>query len=188
MARFEKDSGKSRRVGSAGTRLRALSGKGVKAEAGAESNNNTADESEEVVPVPLHIQNSREMNSPERIGILVCTFILAGMILFVLTGYERITRSYAAINTLNAAIDDAKLRISELNVAIECAVTIDQAENAALAAGMTYPTESQIYSDYRFPNGTMSISQPANDLPVSDSPVSENTPAGSDPTGSDLGE
>ena len=35
-------------------------------------------------------------------------------------------------------------RDAELNVSIECAVTIEEAEQAALAAGMTYPSQSQI--------------------------------------------
>ncbi len=66
------------------------------------------------------------------------------MLLFILSGYERISRAYSDINTLNSQIEEIKLHISELNVSIECAVTIEEAEQAALAAGMTYPSQSQI--------------------------------------------
>lgn len=160
MARFIKDTA-SPRVRPAGTKLHGPKESGPKPGADNEETELLEDENDEIVPVPLHLKNRREMNTTERAGILVCTFLLAGMILFVLTGYERITRAYSAINTLNKDIDDAKLRISELNVAIECAVTIDQAENAALAAGMTYPKESQIFNDYRFPNGTAAAAAPS---------------------------
>ncbi|MDO4492691.1 MAG: hypothetical protein Q4C53_02255 [Clostridia bacterium] len=179
MARFEKDDGKSRRAGSAETRLHSISDKDTKKK---KPTDNVTDENDEVIPVPLHIQNRREMNTGERVGILVCTFVLAGMILFVLTGYERITRAYAAINELSQSIDDVNLRISELNVAIECAVTIEQAENAALAAGMTYPTEAQIFNDYRFPGGSIAPSQPQ--VFSSDDSVTANVPAGT-PSGAD---
>lgn len=84
-----------------------------------------------------------EIKPGSRIGMIFCAFLLAGMILFMLTGYERIARAYADINTLNDAIELTELRIAELDVSIECAVTITQAQEAARNAGMTYPTQSQ---------------------------------------------
>lgn len=95
---------------------------------------------------PVPVKKQKEMSTTERVAIIVCTFIFAAMIVFVLSGYERITRAYTDINTLNNSIDSVNLHISELNVAIECAVTIEDAEAAAQAAGMTYPSQDQIRS------------------------------------------
>ena len=84
-----------------------------------------------------------EIRPASRIGLIICAFVLAGMILFMLTGYEKISRAYADINTLTDEIELTELRIAELDVSIECAVTIAQAQEAAQNAGMTYPTQSQ---------------------------------------------
>ena len=84
-----------------------------------------------------------ELNPLARIGLILCGFIFAGMVLFTLTGYERISRAYADINALNTEIDATKLRINELDVQIECAVTIQEAQRAAEAFGMQYPEKSQ---------------------------------------------
>lgn len=85
----------------------------------------------------------QKMNTASRVAILGCAFLLAGMVLFILTGYERITRAYSDINTLNSQIETAQLHINELDVAIECAVTIQDAQNAAKRYGMQYPEQSQ---------------------------------------------
>lgn len=95
---------------------------------------------------PVVVRQQRELSTFERVVIMACTFVFAAMVIFVLSGYERITRAYADINILTSEIEKVNLHISELNVSIECAVTIEQAEAAAQAAGMTYPTQNQIYS------------------------------------------
>ena len=84
-----------------------------------------------------------EMTSLSRVGLIISGFIFAGMVLFTLAGYERISRAYADINALNNEIDSTKLRINELNVQIECAVTIQEAQKVAEAYGMRYPEKSQ---------------------------------------------
>lgn len=84
-----------------------------------------------------------ELNPLARIGLILCGFIFAGMVLFTLTGYERISRAYADINALNTEIDATKLRINELEVQIECAVTIQDAQKVAEAYGMQYPEKKQ---------------------------------------------
>lgn len=84
-----------------------------------------------------------ELNPLARIGLILCGFIFAGMVLFTLTGYERITRAYADINSLNSEIEETSLRINELDVQIECAVTIQDAQAVAEAYGMQYPEQSQ---------------------------------------------
>lgn len=84
-----------------------------------------------------------ELNPLARIGLILCGFIFAGMVLFTLTGYERISRAYADINALNKENDATKLRINELEVQIECAVTIQDAQKVAEAYGMQYPEKKQ---------------------------------------------
>ncbi len=78
-----------------------------------------------------------------RIGLIISGFIFSGMVLFTLAGYERISRAYADINALNTEIDSTELRINELDVQIECAVTIQDAQKVAEAYGMRYPEKSQ---------------------------------------------
>lgn len=78
-----------------------------------------------------------------RVGLIISGFLFAGMVLFTLSGYERISRAYADINALNDEIDLTKLRINELEVQIECAVTIQDAQAAAESYGMRYPERSQ---------------------------------------------
>ncbi|MEA4914608.1 MAG: hypothetical protein VB061_08570 [Christensenella sp.] len=84
-----------------------------------------------------------EMSSLGRIGIIISGFLLAGMVLFTLSGYERISRAYADINALNNEIELTDLRINELEVQIECAVTIQDAQKAAESYGMRYPDKKQ---------------------------------------------
>ncbi|MEG1524911.1 MAG: hypothetical protein RRZ24_08170 [Clostridia bacterium] len=84
-----------------------------------------------------------EIKPASRIGLIFCGFLFAGMVLFILAGYERISRAYADINTLNNEIELTNLRIVELDVKIECAVTIQDAQEAAKNLGMQYPEQSQ---------------------------------------------
>lgn len=84
-----------------------------------------------------------EIKPLSRIGLIFCGFVFAGMVVFTLTGYERITRAYADINSLNNEIEQTKLRINELDVQIECAVTIQDAQEVAELYGMQYPEKSQ---------------------------------------------
>ena len=93
------------------------------------------------------------------------------MLLFTLSGYERIARAHADINLLNEEIDVTELRILALDVAIECAVTIQDAQAAANTYGMQYPTQDQYV-------------RIGDSLPISGSAptVSSAIPAGSAPT------
>jgi hypothetical protein len=84
-----------------------------------------------------------QITSLGRVGLIISGFIFAGMVLFTLSGYERISRAYADINALNNEIDLTDLRINELDVQIECAVTIQDAQKAAESYGMRYPEKSQ---------------------------------------------
>ena len=84
-----------------------------------------------------------EVTALGRIELIISGFLLAGMILFTLAGYERISRAYADINALNSEIDLTDLRINELDVQIECAVTIQDAQKVAESYGMQYPEKNQ---------------------------------------------
>ena len=85
----------------------------------------------------------QEITGLGRVGLIISGFMLAGMVLFTLAGYERISRAYADINTLNNEIELTELRINELDVQIECAVTIQDAQKVAEAYGMQYPEKNQ---------------------------------------------
>ena len=85
----------------------------------------------------------QESSSLGRIGLIISGFLFAGMVLFTLSGYERISRAYADINALNNESDLTDLRINELEVQIECAVTIQDAQKAAESYGMRYPEKNQ---------------------------------------------
>ena len=85
----------------------------------------------------------QESSTLGRIGLIISGFLFAGMVLFTLSGYERISRAYADINALNSESDLTDLRINELEVQIECAVTIQDAQKVAEAYGMRYPEKSQ---------------------------------------------
>ena len=85
----------------------------------------------------------QESSTLGRIGLIISGFLFAGMVLFTLSGYERISRAYADINALNSESDLTDLRINELEVQIECAVTIQDAQKVAEEYGMRYPEKSQ---------------------------------------------
>ena len=102
-----------------------------------------------------------ETNALGRIGLIISGFLLSAMVLFTLAGYERISRAYADVNALNSEIDLTNLRINALEVQIECAVTIQDAQKVAEAYGMQYPEKNQyvkIGDPLPFSNETPAIS------------------------------
>ena len=130
-----------------------------------------------------------EMTALGRIGLIISGFLFAGMVLFTLSGYERISRAYADINALNNEIDLTKLRINELEVQIECAVTIQDAQKVAEAYGMRYPEKGQyvrIGDPLPFDN---SLPSPTGSPKADTTPQAETTPdpASQPPTPSDGG-
>lgn len=103
-----------------------------------------AQEAGAVVSSGAHTKRGRRaMSTGSRIGVMFSGFLFAGMLLFTLTGYERISRAYADVNTINREIELTQLRIKALDVQIECAVTIQDAQDTAERYGMRYPTQSQ---------------------------------------------
>ena len=61
----------------------------------------------------------------------------------VVSRFASIAVQYSAVNQLKSDIENAQLRIGALNVALECAVSIQDIQDAAKRFGMTYPTASQ---------------------------------------------
>ena len=119
----------------------------------------------------VHVQKA-EMTSLNRVGLIISGFLFAGMVLFTLAGYERISRAYADINALNNEKDSTNLRINELDVQIECAVTIQDAQKVAEAYGMRYPEKSQyvrIGDPLPFDNATLPTPENS-DAALSDTP------------------
>lgn len=92
---------------------------------------------------PIALRPRSELRLAARIGIMLCVFVFAGMLVFILSGYERIARAYAGINTLNGEIGEIRLHINALEADIECAVTIEDAQAYAVSHGMQYPVQSQ---------------------------------------------
>ena len=178
--RFRKDSG-NRRAKNAGTLLYAPNKETVETQViDPDTGEPVTSDAAGAKAVPKRIVAQKETTVLGWIGIIFSSFLVAGMLLFILSGYERISRAYSDINTLNSQIEEVKLHISELNVSIECAVTIEEAEQAALAAGMTYPSQSQILvPGQAIPSGSYRSSSPASSGAENGSGTSE-SPDGTD--------
>lgn len=76
-------------------------------------------------------------------ALIISMMIFSGALLAVIFRYYSITREYREVNKLDANIKETRLRISELNIELECAVNIQDAREAALSLGMTYPQSKQ---------------------------------------------
>ena len=121
----------------------------------------------------------REITGLGRVGLIISGFLLSGMVLFTLAGYERISRAYADINILNNEKELTELRINELDVQIECAVTIQDAQKVAEAYGMQYPEKSQyvkIGDPLPFSNSTSAPTQSGGDT-ATETPTPDTTQA-----------
>jgi cell division protein FtsL len=88
-------------------------------------------------------------------AIVFACLLVAAMFLMVLFRYEKISAQYATVNGLKSQIEETQLRLKALNVQLQCAVSIDDAREAAQNVGMTYPDASQFV-----PVTTTGISMP----------------------------
>lgn len=70
--------------------------------------------------------------------------IIASTLIFVMARYAAINSSYSALNDLKAEIVAAEREIEVLNVKLNTSISLEAAREAALNAGMGYPTEEQI--------------------------------------------
>lgn len=69
---------------------------------------------------------------------------VSAALLLVLARYARIADEYGVVNDLESQISQQNRDIQTLNVALEFAMTIQEADAAAKEAGMNYPTADQI--------------------------------------------
>ena len=172
--RFERD---ERRNGAPPTRLYAPT-----RDSGAYAYDPETGEKLKAAPLkatPVALRPRTEMKLSSRIGIMFCAFVFAGMLVFVLSGYERISRAYAQINTLNDSIEEIQLHINALEADSECAVTLEDAQQYAESHGMRYPVQSQ-YLQSGSPIPITGSTTPSGDAPDGTTPDGED-PAGQTP-------
>ena len=62
----------------------------------------------------------------------------------ILVRYATITEQYAVVNQYKNTIEENKRTLDRLEVRLNSAVNLDEAREAALAAGLGYPAASQI--------------------------------------------
>ena len=70
----------------------------------------------------------------------------AAAILLVMVRYADIAVQYAVVNEHKTTIEENNRTLAELEVRLNSAVSLEEAREAALAAGLGYPAASQIVS------------------------------------------
>ncbi len=78
-----------------------------------------------------------------KVTMLFAIFTVAAACLFVVFRYALIAGDYLEVNQIKTDMEAAQLRIRTLNVELECAVSIQNVQEAAARLGMTYPTADQ---------------------------------------------
>lgn len=99
-------------------------------------------------PRPVEQQKRRRavkarLSTGCRVSLFAGMLVLSAALLLLLYRYNFITEQYAAVNRLNTSISEAQRRVRALNVTLECAVSIQDAQDAAQSWGMTYPNADQ---------------------------------------------
>ena len=83
----------------------------------------------------------------------------AAAILLVMVRYSDIAVQYAMVNDYKTTIEENSRTLAELEVRLNSAVSLEEAREAALAAGLGYPAASQIVSIDGTGAGSWSSSQ-----------------------------
>jgi len=83
----------------------------------------------------------------------------AAAILLVMVRYADIAVQYAVVNEHKTTIEENNRTLAELEVRLNSAVSLEEAREAALAAGLGYPAASQIVSIDGTGAGSWSSSQ-----------------------------
>ena len=78
-----------------------------------------------------------------RAAMLLGIAAVAAACLFVVSRYSRIAGEYLVVNDLKTKIEETQLRVRTLNVELECAVSLQNVQDAAARLGMTYPKADQ---------------------------------------------
>ncbi len=85
----------------------------------------------------------KSINAAGKFALLCSVLFLSVSAVLVVAGYANITQEYSTVNDLKDEIEQSELRLAELNAQLACAVTLDDALEAAQRMGMNYPTADQ---------------------------------------------
>ncbi len=88
-------------------------------------------------------QKRKQRTVPKIVSIAGVATIAAIMILLVLR-YAQIATAYSNINSIKEDIEESRRKITELEVQLDEAVSIEEARLAAARSGLNYPTADQI--------------------------------------------
>lgn len=80
----------------------------------------------------------------QRLAVTCGILMSAIAILAIMVRYATITEQYAVVNQYKNTIEENKRMLDRLEVRLNSAVNLDEAREAALAAGLGYPAASQI--------------------------------------------
>ena len=80
----------------------------------------------------------------QRLAVTCGILMSAIAILGIMVRYATITEQYAVVNQYKNTIEENKRTLDRLEVRLNSAVNLDEAREAALAAGLGYPAASQI--------------------------------------------
>ena len=80
----------------------------------------------------------------QRLAVTCGILMSAIAILAIMVRYATITEQYAVVNQYKNTIEENKRTLDRLEVRLKSAVNLDEAREAALAAGLGYPAASQI--------------------------------------------
>ena len=80
----------------------------------------------------------------QRLAVTCGILMSARAILAIMVRYATITEQYAVVNQYKNTIEENKRTLDRLEVRLNSAVNLDEAREAALAAGLGYPAASQI--------------------------------------------
>ncbi|MDL2234541.1 hypothetical protein LJC07_00100 [Christensenellaceae bacterium OttesenSCG-928-L17] len=83
------------------------------------------------------------LSRASKAALLLSIVLISCALLFAVMGYYNISKQYIAVNELQQSIDVAERNIRALNIELECAVSINDIQEAAQRLGMTYPAASQ---------------------------------------------
>ena len=80
----------------------------------------------------------------QRLAVTCGILMSAIAILAIMVRYATITEQYAVVNQYKNTIEENKRTLDRLEVRLNSGVNLDEAREAALAAGLGYPAASQI--------------------------------------------
>lgn len=80
----------------------------------------------------------------QRLAVTCGILMSAIAILAIMVRYATITEQYAVVNQYKNTIEENKRTLDRFEVRLNSAVNLDEAREAALAAGLGYPAASQI--------------------------------------------